>query len=206
MMKVYIGSFLISSVVLFFGCSVSSSIPPNTIAVAPNKDTFIDKSEVTNLFWREYIFFMGKEHGVNSEQHKNSFPDTIIWKNSYKANYYDPQYDNYPVVGISFEQAKHFCEWRSKVVSTKLNRKIKYSFPSLQDYKLIPVNIASTNDQLYQVDKKSKTFSGICDNASEMLDVKGKSISGLNNKNCLTVVDYTDKSNVLSFRCKAIFQ
>ena len=51
------------------------------------------------------------------------YPDTLVWVRDYKFAYNDPfallyfshpSYDNYPVVGVTFNQAQAFCDWRTK--------------------------------------------------------------------------------------------
>lgn len=52
----------------------------------------------------------------------NIYPDTLCWVHDFAYSYnepmtlnyfYHPQFDNYPVVGISWRQAKAFCYWRT---------------------------------------------------------------------------------------------
>ena len=52
----------------------------------------------------------------------NIYPDTLCWVHDFTYSYnepmtlnyfYHPQFDNYPVVGISWRQAKAFCYWRT---------------------------------------------------------------------------------------------
>ena len=51
------------------------------------------------------------------------YPDTTVWIRDFNYSYNEPMhdqyfyhtaYDNYPVVGVSWKQAKAFCNWRTK--------------------------------------------------------------------------------------------
>ena len=57
----------------------------------------------------------------------NVYPDTLAWLHDYSYSFNDPltekyfwhrAYDNYPVVGVNWNQAKAFCIWRTE----KLNK------------------------------------------------------------------------------------
>ena len=52
------------------------------------------------------------------------YPDTTVWVKDFNYSYNEPMhndyfwhdaYNNYPVVGVSWHQAKAFCEWRTKL-------------------------------------------------------------------------------------------
>lgn len=60
----------------------------------------------------------------------NVYPDTLAWLHDYSYAFNDPltekyfwhvAYDNYPVVGVNWNQAKAFCVWRTE----KLNNYLK---------------------------------------------------------------------------------
>lgn len=60
------------------------------------------------------------------------YPDTTVWVKDFDYSYNDPMhqdyfhhqaYEDYPVVGISWDQAKAFCSWRSKKNNDYLNTK-----------------------------------------------------------------------------------
>jgi gliding motility-associated lipoprotein GldK len=58
------------------------------------------------------------------EESEMIYPDTLCWIRDFAYSYNDPiaknyfshpAYDDYPVVGITWEQARAFCNWRSKI-------------------------------------------------------------------------------------------
>ncbi len=62
-----------------------------------------------------------------NEQEENIYPDTLCWIRdfSYSANepmtrnyFWHPAYDDYPVVGVNWSQAKAFSHWRTKLWDT----------------------------------------------------------------------------------------
>lgn len=72
----------------------------------------------------------------------NIYPDTLCWvhdyaysmNEDYTRNYFSsPAYDNYPVVGVSWRQARAFCVWRSNMLNQYLEG-INYS--TLNDFRL----------------------------------------------------------------------
>ena len=65
------------------------------------------------------------------------YPDTTVWIRDFKYSYNEPMhndyfwhdaYTEYPVVGVTWHQAKAFCDWRTKTKNDYQKTKKKLSF------------------------------------------------------------------------------
>lgn len=82
---------------------------------------YMDKYEVTNDFWRHYETWVLRVFGeVKPELVEMVRPDTTVWREELAYNdplveyyYRHKSYSNYPVVGVTWEQAEKFCQWRT---------------------------------------------------------------------------------------------
>lgn len=89
---------------------------------------YMDETEVTNSFWLEYIYWLERVYGSSyPEVVRRALPDTLVWReklayNEPFVNYYlrHPAYQDYPVVGVSWNQANDFCKWRTDRVNEQL--------------------------------------------------------------------------------------
>ena len=98
---------------------------------------YMDKYEVTNLGWREYVDWMSYVFGQYNEAIvEATIPDTLVWRNemAYNEPYVDsyfrhPAYSFYPVVGVSWDQAMAYCQWRTDRVNERLMVEGKYLTP-----------------------------------------------------------------------------
>jgi len=86
---------------------------------------YMDETEVRNIDYREYLYWLGRTFGENyKEIVKAAEPDQFVWRDELAYNepyveYYftHPAYDEYPVVGVNWEQAMDYCEWRTDRVN-----------------------------------------------------------------------------------------
>ncbi len=86
---------------------------------------YMDETEVCNSDYREYLYWTLR---VFSEQYpevwKKALPDTLVWRDELAFNepYVEtylrhPSYDEYPVVGVNWNQANDYCKWRTDRVN-----------------------------------------------------------------------------------------
>jgi formylglycine-generating enzyme required for sulfatase activity len=108
---------------------------PGTVRL--NDSLFIDECEMTNIGWREYLYWKTfvREDSIAI---LNSLIDTSVWNRFSNSElfglseYYHnhPMYNYYPVVGISYEQAVAYCKWRGdRVNELYINNPKKNLFP-----------------------------------------------------------------------------
>ncbi|MGB1217544.1 MAG: SUMF1/EgtB/PvdO family nonheme iron enzyme, partial [Saprospiraceae bacterium] len=112
------------------GCSASHKIeietteykvfpPTGTVEISPN--FYADISEMTTIGYREYLSWLDLIYGKDSEIRKEAQFDANVWydvKEDVFARIYfsHPSYTQYPIVGITLEQAKKYSEWRTERV------------------------------------------------------------------------------------------
>ncbi|MDE5419247.1 SUMF1/EgtB/PvdO family nonheme iron enzyme [Labilibaculum sp. DW002] len=72
----------------------------------------------------------------------NIYPDTLAWIHDFTYSYneplaeqyfWHPSFDEYPVVGVSWKQARAFCRWRTEFHNSALRRNGK---PDVPEYRL----------------------------------------------------------------------
>ena len=89
---------------------------------------YMDATEVSNVSYREYVYWMTRSYGNDYPDLVNSSkPDETVWRSAlaynepYVKNYFNAAaYNNYPVVGVNWYQATDFCVWRTDRVNELL--------------------------------------------------------------------------------------
>jgi len=98
---------------------------------------YMDETEVTNLMYTEYLFWLKTVFPPTEENYKNIYtgaiPDTLVWRNrlgyneTMTNNYLrHPAYAEYPVVGVNWIQAVEFSKWRTDRVNENMLEKNGY--------------------------------------------------------------------------------
>jgi len=86
---------------------------------------YMDETEISNFHWCEYLYWLRRTFGQGFPMiYNRALPDTLSWReklgfNEKYVDYYlrHPAYRDYPVVGVSWQQANEFCNWRTDRVN-----------------------------------------------------------------------------------------
>ena len=102
---------------------------------------YIFNREVTN---GEYQAFIQDVKSKDSTFYKQMLPDTLVWRDRYSyseplVDYYfrHPAYRNYPVLGVSYEQAEHYCKWLIQKYMSEKKRKfqqLEFKLPTIPEW------------------------------------------------------------------------
>jgi formylglycine-generating enzyme required for sulfatase activity len=88
---------------------------------------YLDETEIKNMDWCEYLYWVGRTYTDFPMIHQKALPDTVCWREklAYNEPYVDyylrhPSYRDYPVVGVNWLQATNFCAWRTDRVNEQI--------------------------------------------------------------------------------------
>ena len=158
--------------------------PPGTVQI--NDTLYADETEITNFSWLEFEQWTAGFYGKTSKEYLAILPDTNVWieKLSYNMPYVQyyyrhPAYKDYPVVGISYEQAKAFCIWRTARVKYFLSlskdyksKSLEYRLPTKEEWELFATASLSVFNNKGFDEKGNPKLN--CLNDVDSIVVKGK--------------------------------
>ena len=86
---------------------------------------YMDETEVSNINYREYLYWVQNTFKETyPEVWRRALPDTLVWREELSYNeplvetyFRHPAYDEYPVVGVNWNQANAYCMWRTDRVN-----------------------------------------------------------------------------------------
>lgn len=97
---------------------------PRRVTVA---SFYMDETEVSNQDYREYTHWLSRVYPGDVAKLQAALPDTSKWRSElaynepYVQNYFrHPAYSDYPVVGVTWEQAEAYCAWRTDRVNEQI--------------------------------------------------------------------------------------
>lgn len=148
---------------------------------------FIDETEVTNLMYLEYLDWLERVYKKAGGNFRNVYtaaiPDTMVWRsplgfNEDMVNNYlrHPAFRDYPVVGVTWQQAVNFAKWRTERVNERLLEREGYieKGVSLQIDSIAPGGEFNTQTYLQAPDQ---TYAGtIADKAGRTAQPKSRDV------------------------------
>lgn len=89
---------------------------------------YLDQTEVANVDYLEYLYWIGRIYGIDFPRiYDKALPDTLVWRkklgyNEPLSEHYlrHPAYQDYPVVGVNWLQARDYCAWRTDRVNEQI--------------------------------------------------------------------------------------
>ncbi|MBK6699550.1 MAG: SUMF1/EgtB/PvdO family nonheme iron enzyme [Saprospiraceae bacterium] len=162
--------------ILYFSCNaqvqkyadkINGFVIKPLASVIHIKDNFYcGQTEISNINYREYVYWMGKIYGKSSLKYFSSLPDPSVWNRVdpclfvFSEQYFIfSNYDGCPVVGISQLQAKEYCKWLSD----------RYFESMLIHEGIININPNQSEDSFFSIESY---FSGTYNNIIPSKDIK----------------------------------
>lgn len=110
---------------------------------------YIDETEVSNADWLEYLHWINQNYKDDGRLYYDALPDSLVWRSqlSYNEPYVNlylrhPSFQDYPVVGVTWEQANAYCQWRTD----RVNEHILREQGILVDYKTVSTQQGQQNE------------------------------------------------------------
>ncbi|MDR2409810.1 MAG: SUMF1/EgtB/PvdO family nonheme iron enzyme, partial [Bacteroidales bacterium] len=204
--------FLVVSMLFTGRLFADGKIPVNVVPLDKTSNSYIDIHEVTIGDWNVFLNYIKSVDGESSLAYQGSFPNDAICRQVYKVDDYmtNPAFQDYPVIGITYEQARSYCGWRTD--NENRNKKKTntttyiYSLPTESDYQnAYDLQVKKTSvKSITPVNLKATELTNIADNVREITANKKVVLEA--GANGLRFENYSDANANLGFRCKLILK
>lgn len=151
-------SILLPILLLFVAPVFGQLLPPGVVKV---DSLYIDRAEVTNINWQEYLYYLEKDS--SDQTYQAALPDSTVWYDIYDSAIAYPLFNSgyrfagfkyMPIVGISRQQAADYCQWRTETVRTSVLKdssnsgilNLKYRLPSEKEWEYVALRNQTFKD------------------------------------------------------------
>ncbi|MCQ2286166.1 MAG: hypothetical protein MJZ76_04750, partial [Bacteroidales bacterium] len=117
---------------------------------------YYDNDEIRVIDYMEYQFWVKRIFGKESSEYRATLPDTSIIRS--QISFVNPEtyathpaYKNFPILGVSPEQARAYCRWRTDRVAEYMLAQMKFreweseqnpdNFFTIQNNDHLPANL-----------------------------------------------------------------
>lgn len=112
---------------------------PNTISLNPK--ICMDLTEVPAYMYKDFLQSIAEKSGTSSEMFRNMSPDFAVWTDIFQGKTAEELKDKFfesdelalmPIIGISYEQALAFMDWRTesfKIQLSEMNKRDRAQYP-----------------------------------------------------------------------------
>lgn len=196
-----------------FAFSADFTPPGTEKARVAGKTLYVDRNEVRNADWAEYLYDLKNTAGEGSAAFRQALPDSTAWNSVYGSGMprVNGAFADHPVVGISYGQVEAYCRWRSERVRAKYGKDVTYRLPTIAEWEQI-LGQARNGPAEKGLNKASQGtgIDHLVDNVSEMVAEPGVakggnwSLSETGPASAGPVTQtYHGPANWLGFRCVA---
>ena len=164
---------------------------------------YMSATEVTNKEWKDFYEDKGQQLG-HSKAKSLFYPDSTLWLTEFPYSYNAPmaknyfsnsKFDNYPIVGITWEQADAYCKWKENKINQLLQAlgseaSVKVSLPTELEWEFAANNtikedkIRALSPYTWHINKEEKAMS-FNFNIGQILDANNVVIKQYNDDGCL---------------------
>lgn len=165
----------------------------------------MDQTEVSNLHWIEFLHYVQQDSSQSF--YERMLPDSTTYPTStYLVN---SNFRQYPLIGVTYEQAMAYCIWKSRAVADRYQVNITYRLPSESELILTMSNFCRKQKapaELSMVNDGKGKIKNVIGNISELTTEKGV-VFGENylSKSENEAIDASKGYAWIGFRCVAIY-